>query len=187
MRHGNLPDESHDRVAQKRNRDLITRRHKNITQRRGGDISQWHCWVFHLGLTREVVETYQWDVSVMYHWKVVGCFIWDLFETLWRHWLDFVMSYHWWDVEMLWRHTTEMSWWCSIETLCDVSFETYLQHPWYVQGDVVMLPQHLVAMWVANWGILLQIAALSTAKHITLYNVANIILFCILHKTLPIP
>ena len=40
MRHGNLPDESHDRVAQKRNRHLITRRHKNITQRRGGDILQ---------------------------------------------------------------------------------------------------------------------------------------------------
>ena len=107
MRHGNLPDESHDRIAQKRNRDLITRRHKNITQRHGGDISQWHFWVFHLRLTREVVETYQWDVSVMYHWKVAGCFIWDLFETLWRHWWDFVMSYHWWDIEMLWRHTTE--------------------------------------------------------------------------------
>ena len=30
------------------------------------------------------MDTYHWDVLVTYHRDVVGCFFWDLFDTLWR-------------------------------------------------------------------------------------------------------
>ena len=30
------------------------------------------------------MDTFHWDVLVTYHRDVVGCFIWDLLETLWR-------------------------------------------------------------------------------------------------------
>ena len=30
------------------------------------------------------MDTHPWDVLLTYHWEVVGCFIWDLFETSWR-------------------------------------------------------------------------------------------------------
>ena len=65
-----------------------------------------------------------------YHWDVIGCFIWDLFETSWRR-------------------TTETSWRRSTETSLGVSFETYLRRHWDVQRDVVTtLLRRLVAGWV---------------------------------------
>ena len=41
-----------------RRRDLLTRRRKNVTPGRGGDVSQQRYWVFYLGLTGDAVETY---------------------------------------------------------------------------------------------------------------------------------
>ena len=35
-----------------------TRRRDNVPPRRGGDVPQQHYWVFHLGVTGDVVETY---------------------------------------------------------------------------------------------------------------------------------
>ena len=37
---------------------LITRCRYKVTLRRGGDVPQRRHWVFHLGLTGDVVETY---------------------------------------------------------------------------------------------------------------------------------
>ena len=54
----NLPDGGNDKVTWKLSRDLLTRRRNNITLRRGGDASQRRYWVFHLGLTGDVVERY---------------------------------------------------------------------------------------------------------------------------------
>ena len=56
-------------------RDLITMRRDNVTLRRGGDVPQRRYWVFHLGLTGEVVESYHQDVLVTCQRDVVGCFI----------------------------------------------------------------------------------------------------------------
>ena len=91
MRSENLPDGSNDKVTWKRSGDLLTKRRNNVTLRRDGDVPQRCYWVFYLGVTDDVVETYQWDVKdtyhwdvlVTYHWDVVECFIWDLFETSW--------------------------------------------------------------------------------------------------------
>ena len=58
MRRGNLPDGGHEKVIWERSRDLLTRRRDNLTLRRGRDALQRRCWVFHLGLTGDVVETY---------------------------------------------------------------------------------------------------------------------------------
>ena len=58
MRRGNLPDEDNDKITWKRSRDLLTRRCNKTTLRLGGDVLQRHFWLFHLGLTRDVVETY---------------------------------------------------------------------------------------------------------------------------------
>ena len=58
MSHRNLPDGSYDKVILKSSRDLLARRCDNATLRRDGDVSQLRFWVFHLGLTRDVVETY---------------------------------------------------------------------------------------------------------------------------------
>ena len=63
-----------------------------MTSQKRRDVPQQRYWVFYLGLTEDVVETYwweivdtyHWDALVKYHWDVVGCFIWDLFETSWR-------------------------------------------------------------------------------------------------------
>ena len=165
MRRGNLLDEGHEKVTWKRSRDLLTRHRDNVTLRRGGDVPQRRYWVFHLGLTGYVVETYEWDVVdryhwdvlVTYHWDVVGCFIWDLFKTLW------------WRIDGAWlllpletssqhsnktsrKRTTEASWRRSIETSLGVSFETYLRHSWDVQRDLdTMLPRRLVVGWVVEY------------------------------------
>ena len=37
---------------------LETRPRDNVTPRRGGDVPQRRYWVFHLGVTEDVVETY---------------------------------------------------------------------------------------------------------------------------------
>ena len=58
MRRGNLPDGVHGKVISKRSRDLLIRRRDNLTLRRGGDVPPRRYWVFHLGLTGDVVETY---------------------------------------------------------------------------------------------------------------------------------
>ena len=58
MRRRNLPDGGYDKVIWKSSRDLLTRCHDNVTLRRDGDVSQRRYWVFHLGLTGDVAETY---------------------------------------------------------------------------------------------------------------------------------
>ena len=58
MRRGNLPDGGYDKVTWKCSRDLLTRLHDNVNPRRGGDVPQQRHWVFHLGLTGDVIETY---------------------------------------------------------------------------------------------------------------------------------
>ena len=57
MRRENLPDGGHDKVTSKRS-DILTRRRDNVTPRGGGDVPQQHYWVFQMGLTGDVVETY---------------------------------------------------------------------------------------------------------------------------------
>ena len=56
MRPRNLLDGGHDKVIWMCSRDLLTRRHENVTPRRGGDILQQRFRGFYLGLTRDVVE-----------------------------------------------------------------------------------------------------------------------------------
>ena len=115
MRRGNLPGGGHDKVTWKRSRELLTRRRDNVSLRRGGDVPQWRYWVFHLGLTWDVVGTYWWDVVDMYHWDVmvtyqwdvVGCFIWALFETSWRRTDETTMLR---PLETSSRHSNKMSW-----------------------------------------------------------------------------
>ena len=58
MRPRNLPDRGHEKVTSKRTRDVLTRRCDNLTLRCVGDVSQRRYWVFHLGVTGDVVETY---------------------------------------------------------------------------------------------------------------------------------
>ena len=102
MRHGNLPDGGHDKVTWKRSRDPLTRRRENVTQRRGGDVPQQRYWVFHLGVTGDVVETYRWDVVIMFSWDIVTSFQKDVVET---YYWDVLATFHWevvgcfiWDV-----------------------------------------------------------------------------------------
>ena len=57
MRPRKLLDGGYDKVILMCCRDLLTRRRKNVTPRRGGDIPQQLFWVFYLGHTRDVVET----------------------------------------------------------------------------------------------------------------------------------
>ena len=57
MRRGNLHDWGNNKVTWKRIRDLLTRRRNNVTLRRGGDVPQRRYWVFHLGLTGDVIDT----------------------------------------------------------------------------------------------------------------------------------
>ena len=58
MKRGTLPYGGHDKVILKRSRDLLTRHRDNVTPRHGGDLSQRCYWVFHLGLTGDVVESH---------------------------------------------------------------------------------------------------------------------------------
>ena len=142
MRLENLPDGGHVKViwSRERSRDLLeTRPCDSVTPRRGGDVPQRRYWVFHLGVTEDVVETYWWDVVdtydwevlVTHHWDVIGCFIWDLFETSWRRTYGTsslrpheTSSRH--ANKTSWRRTTETTWRRSTATSLGVSFETYL-------------------------------------------------------------
>ena len=143
---------------------LEIRRRDNVTPRVGGDVPQRRYWVFHLGVTKDVVETYWWDVAdtyhwdvlVKYHWDVVGCFIWDLFETSWRR-TDGTSSLRRYETssqhtnKTSWRRTTETSWQRSTETSLGVSFETYTRCHWDVQRDVATTsPWRLVTGWVGS-------------------------------------
>ena len=58
IRRGNIPDGGYDKAIWKHSRELLIRRRKNATLRRGGEVPQWRYWVSHLGLTWDVVETY---------------------------------------------------------------------------------------------------------------------------------
>ena len=163
MRHGNLPDGNSDKVTWKYSKDLLPQQHcGNIILRHSGDVPQQYYWVFHLGVTgnivemckREIVDMRHWGVLVIYHWDVIGCFIWDLFEMLCRC-TDGTLLIHppktpsWHSNKMLWRHTSEMLWQCSTKMSMGIWFVTYLQHHWDVQRDLVTkAPQHLVADWV---------------------------------------
>ena len=85
MKRRNLSDEGHDKITWKRIRDLIARRPDNATLRRGGDVPQRRYWVFHLGLTGDVVDTY----TEMSWWRTsetpLGVSFGDLLQTSWRH------------------------------------------------------------------------------------------------------
>ena len=58
MQRGNLPNLGRDKLTSKRSRDLLTRCHDNVTETRVRDLPQPHYWVFHLGLTGDLVQTY---------------------------------------------------------------------------------------------------------------------------------
>ena len=78
------------------------------------------------------VQTYHWDVFTTYHRDVVGCFIWDYFETSWRRNNGASLSR---TLKTLsrrslmtsWRHTTNTFWRRTTETSLGVSFETKLK------------------------------------------------------------
>ena len=110
------------------------------------------------------------DVLVTYHWDVVGCLIWDLFETSWRR-TDGTSSLRRLDTlsqhasKTSWRCTTETSWQHLTETSLGVSFETYLWRCWDVQKDLVMTsPQRLVASWNYWWSICLSLCSKQSKK-----------------------
>ena len=113
MKRGNLSDGGHDKITWKSIRDLITRCRNNVTLRRGRDLPQRRYWVFHLGLTGDVVDTYHWDVLVKYQRDVVGCFIWDLLETSWRRTGETLLLRH---LETSSRRSNKMSWRRTTET-----------------------------------------------------------------------
>ena len=105
------------------------------------------------------MDTYHWDVLVMYHEDVNGCLIWDLFQTSWRRY-DGTSLLRPFETSLqhsnktLWRCTTETSWRRSIETLLSFSFEAYLRRRWDVQRDIVAtLSWRLNAGWgdSHNW------------------------------------
>ena len=60
MRRESLPDGGHVKVISKTILETLveTRHRDNVTPKRGGDVPQQRYWVFHLGVTRVVVETY---------------------------------------------------------------------------------------------------------------------------------
>ena len=78
----------------------------------------------------------------MYHWDVIGYFIWDLLETPKRRTdgtsllrpLE-TLSRH--SNKMSWKRTTETSWRRSTETSLGASFKTNLRLRWDVHRDVV--------------------------------------------------
>ena len=60
MRRETLPDGGHVKVISKTILETLveTRRRDNVTPKRGGDVPQQRYWVFHLGVTGVVIETY---------------------------------------------------------------------------------------------------------------------------------
>ena len=117
--------------------------------------------MFYLGLTGDVLGTYWCDVVDMYHrqvlvtyqWDIVGCSIWDLYETSWRF-TDETLLLCPLDTssrrsnKMSLRCTTGTSWRRSIEKSLGVSFETYLWRCWNVRRAVVTTsPRRLFARW----------------------------------------
>ena len=98
----------------RRCRDILMERRGYVPLKRLGDVPLKHRWVFHLRLVWDVVEAYRWDVVV------------TSLETSSRR-----------SNKMLWRCTTERSWWRSTETSLGVSFKTYLQRRWDLLRDVL--------------------------------------------------
>ena len=100
------------------------------------------------------MSTYHWELLVMYHRDVIGCFIWGFFETSWRRTAGTLplhphktSSQH--TNKTSWIRITEISWRRSTETLLGISFETYLRRHWDKQRDVVTTsPRRLIAKWV---------------------------------------
>ena len=137
MRSENLRDGGDDKVIWKRNRDGTS----DKTSRQRNSKTWW-----------KRTTTMLLGVSFG-NWDVIGCFIWDLFETSWRR-TDGTSSLHPHETspqhtnKMLWRRTTETSWRRSTETLLGVSFEMYLRCCWDVQRDAVTtLLRRLVGGW----------------------------------------
>ena len=136
MRRENLPDWAHDKVTWKRSRDLLTRHRNNVTLEtwwRRTTATLLSVWFgTYRRRRRDVLMGRQGyvllDVLVTYHWDVVGCFIWDLFETS-RIGTDGTSLLRPLETssrrsnKMWWRRTTETSWWRSTETSLGVSFE----------------------------------------------------------------
>ena len=145
-----------------RSRDKASREHNYETWRRRTTATL-------LSVSFGIYRRRRWDVLmgrhgyvplrvlVTYHWDVVGCFIWDVFETSWRR-TDGTSSLHPLETssqhtnKTSWRRTTETSWRRSTETSLRVSFGTYLQRRWDVQKDVVTTsPRRLFAGWAINF------------------------------------
>ena len=81
------------------------------------------------------------DVVDTYHWDVVACFTWDLFETSWRctdgtSLLCPLKTSSQDPSKTLWRRTTDTTCWRFTEASVGVSFEAYLRRRWDVQRDV---------------------------------------------------
>ena len=70
-----------------------------------------------------------------YHSNVIGCFIWELQETLYRSTNGTSLI-----------RTTKTSWWHTTETSLDVSFETYLRRP----GEIPVGHRHYGALRLRN-------------------------------------
>ena len=78
-------------------------------------------------------------VLVTHHWDVVGCFIWDLFDTPWRRTDGTLLLL-----------PLEMSSRRSIKMTLSVSFRTYLRRHWDVQGGILMMSLWRLAVgWVS--------------------------------------
>ena len=157
MRLENLPDGGHVKVIWSRERSRDCTRDKVSRQR---DSKTWwrRTTTTLLGVSfgsyrkrrRDVLMERggnHWEVLVTYHWGVIGCFIWDLFEASWRC-TDGTLplrpyktpSRH--NNKASWRRTTETSWLRTTETLLGVSFETCPR----CRGDVLMEGRHYVPM-----------------------------------------
>ena len=120
-----------------------------------------------------------------YHWDVVGCFIWDLFETSWRRTdetssLPTLETWSRHTNKTSWRCTTETSWRRSTETSLGVSFETYLRRCWAVQRDVVTTsPRRLVAGWDVISIFSFSISIFSWSSTVIEYSSLNLLqIFC---------
>ena len=138
MRRENLLDGGHNKVIWKRSRD---RRRDKVSRQRSSETWWRRTTATLLRVSfgsykrtcrdvQDVLDTYHWDDLVKDHWDVVGCFIWDLFETSRRR-TDGTLSLCPLETssphanKTSWGGTTDTSWRRSTETWLGVSFETY--------------------------------------------------------------
>ena len=119
-----------------------------------------------------------------YHWDVVGCFIWDLFETS-RKRTNGTSLLRPFETSLRlcnktsWRRTTETSSWRCIETLLGVSFGTYLRRHWDVQRDVVVTPPGRLN---AGWEIIFKIRIFKKKVAILIFNSTCFTFFIVMFK-----